>query len=418
MHIEKIKIRKGTAEILQGMDGKLSGVLFTHLHFDHISGMPDIPNDVPLYIGAGESTASNFKNMFVRGATNQLLQDKQPLQEWHFQADPQNQFEGIIDVFEDGSVFAISVPGHTPGIRIPVLQSIKIPIFPLKEQTEIASLLGAIDDRIALLLETNATLEAIAQAMFKSWFVDFEPVHAKQQGLAPEGMSEATAALFPNSFQESELGFVPKGWRASTMDGVSVVGIGKTPPRKEPQWFSENSDDVRWVSIRDMGISGAFISQTSEYLTVESIERFNVRQVPDNTVLLSFKMTIGRVALTDGEMTTNEAIAHFKLDEKSPLTSEFIYLHLKQFNYLTLSSTSSIADAVNSKTVKTIPILVPDATVMLAFQDAVRPVFERIKLIQQQAQSLATLRDTLLPRLISGQPRLPEAEAALEEMSA
>jgi glyoxylase-like metal-dependent hydrolase (beta-lactamase superfamily II) len=77
--------------------------------------MPDIPNDVPLYIGAGESTATSFKNMFVRGATNQLLQDKQPLQEWHFQPDPQNKFEGIIDVFEDGSVFAISVPGHTPG---------------------------------------------------------------------------------------------------------------------------------------------------------------------------------------------------------------------------------------------------------------------------------------------------------------
>jgi glyoxylase-like metal-dependent hydrolase (beta-lactamase superfamily II) len=77
--------------------------------------MPDIPNDVPLYIGAGESTATSFKNMFVRGATNQLLQDKQPLQEWHFQPDPQNKFDGIIDVFKDGSVFAISVPGHTPG---------------------------------------------------------------------------------------------------------------------------------------------------------------------------------------------------------------------------------------------------------------------------------------------------------------
>ena len=115
MHTEKIQLRKGTAEILQGMDGKLSGVFLTHMHIDHISGMPDIPNDVPLYIGAGESTATSFKNMFVRGATNQLLQDKQPLQEWHFQADPQNKFEGIIDVFEDGSVFAISVPGHTPG---------------------------------------------------------------------------------------------------------------------------------------------------------------------------------------------------------------------------------------------------------------------------------------------------------------
>ena len=115
MHIEKLHINKSTAEILQGMDGKLSGVFFTHLHIDHISGMPDIPNDVPLYIGALESTETNFKNMFVRGASDQLLKDKQPLQEWHFQPDPQNKFEGIIDVFEDGSVFAISVPGHTPG---------------------------------------------------------------------------------------------------------------------------------------------------------------------------------------------------------------------------------------------------------------------------------------------------------------
>lgn len=317
-------------------------------------------------------------------------------------------------------------------IRIPVLKNINIPLLSLREQHEISTLLGAIDDRIALLRETNATLEAIAQAMFKSWFVDFDPVHANAKGRAPEGMSEAipargapvcapgvppdpsaAAALFPDSFEESELGLVPRGWKTSTMDEVSIVGIGKTPPRKEPQWFSENDKDVRWVSIRDMGISGAFISQTSEYLTAESIERFNVRQVPNNTVLLSFKMTIGRVALTDGEMTTNEAIAHFKLEEKSPLTSEYIYLHLKQFDYATLSSTSSIADAVNSKTVKAIPILVPNAVVVQAFQDEVRTIFERIKLIQQQAQTLATLRDTLLPRLISGQLRIENIEGVV-----
>jgi len=115
MHIEKMRINKSTAEILQGLDGKLSGVFFTHLHLDHISGLPDIPDDVPLYIGATESTARSFKNMFVRGATDQLLNGKQPLQEWQFQPDPQHEFEGIVDVFEDGSVFAISVPGHTPG---------------------------------------------------------------------------------------------------------------------------------------------------------------------------------------------------------------------------------------------------------------------------------------------------------------
>ena len=330
------------------------------------------------------------------------------------------------------------------GIKQSELRKVELQLPPIGMQVSAAATLKALDDRIALLRETNATLEAIAQAMFKSWFVDFDPVHANATLPSPRGrgaggegnnasrhphpsplpagegvqsMSVATAALFPDSFEESELGLVPRGWKASTMDEVSMVGIGKTPPRKEPQWFSENAADVRWVSIRDMGISGAFISQTSEYLTTESIERFNVRQVPNNTVLLSFKMTIGRVALTDGEMTTNEAIAHFKLEEQSPLTSEYIYLHLKQFDYSILSSTSSIADAVNSKTVKAIPILVPNALLVQAFQDAVRPIFERIKLIQQQAQTLATLRDTLLPRLISGQLRLPEAEALLEELA-
>ena len=305
----------------------------------------------------------------------------------------------------------------TPGIATPLksLRGIQLPLPPLVVQRQIADTLSKLDDRIILLRETNATLEAIAQALFKSWFVDFDPVRAKLEGRAPEGMDEATAALFPDGFEESELGLVPRGWRVSTMGEVSTVGIGKTPPRKEPQWFSESAEDIRWVSIRDMGVSGVYASQTSEYLTPESIQRFNVRVVPDNTTLLSFKMTIGRVAITDGEMTTNEAIAHFKLDQQSPLTSEFIYLHLKQFNYASLSSTSSIADAVNSKTVRNIPVLVFNQAVLMAFQNQAKPLLDRIKVIEQQAQTLATLRDTLLPRLISGQLRLPDAELQIQK---
>jgi N-acyl homoserine lactone hydrolase len=115
MPIEKMKIQKSTADILKGIDGKLAGVLFTHLHIDHISGMPDVPDDVPLYIGQSEASEKNLINIFVHRATNHLLQDKQRLQEWPFQPDPQQQFEGVIDIFEDGSVFAISVPGHTSG---------------------------------------------------------------------------------------------------------------------------------------------------------------------------------------------------------------------------------------------------------------------------------------------------------------
>ena len=300
-------------------------------------------------------------------------------------------------------------------IRIPVLKSLQVPLLPLKQQEEIATFLGSLDDRIALLRETNATLEAIAQALFKSWFVDFEPVHAKARGESPQGMDDATAALFPDSFEESELGMIPKGWKMKTMDDISIVGIGKTPPRKEPQWFSECSMDIPWVSIKDMGNAGAFINQTNEFLTREAVDKFNVRVVPDNTVILSFKLTVGRLSITDGAMTTNEAIAHFRTDKNSPLTSEYIYFSLKSFNFDTLSSTSSIANAVNSKTVKSLPVLVPTAKAVSAFQFQVGTIMQRIKKNENQAQTLAQLRDTLLPKLISGQLRLPEAEALLAE---
>jgi len=115
MHTGKMKIDRSTADIVRALPGKLSGVFFTHLHLDHISGMPDIPDDVPLYIAWPEATGKSFKNLFVQGTTDNLLEGKRPLAEWHFQPDPQGKFAGIIDVFGDGSLFALSVPGHTPG---------------------------------------------------------------------------------------------------------------------------------------------------------------------------------------------------------------------------------------------------------------------------------------------------------------
>lgn len=327
----------------------------------------------------------------------------------------------------DSRYFYYLLKHHTPEIEAratgstfkeisgAALGSFEISMPPAYLQKSISDILGTLDDRISLLRETNQTLEAIAQALFKSWFVDFDPVRAKAEGKLPEGIDAATAALFPDAFDETEMGVVPKGWQISTLASVSDVGIGKTPPRKEAHWFSETPQDVRWVSIRDMGNSGAYISSTTEYLTAEAVDKFNVRRIPDKTVLLSFKMTIGRVSITDGEMTTNEAIAHCKLTQNSPVCSEYIYLHLKQFDYASLSSTSSIADAVNSKAVKAIPILVPSIEVHSAFKKVTDVLFEKIKINHQQIQALITLRDTLLPRLISGQLRIADAEAELEK---
>ena len=179
------------------------------------------------------------------------------------------------------------------------------------------------------------------------------------------------------------------------------ISIGKTPPRKEPQWFSTNPQDVTWVSISDMGTCGLYISSSSEQLTKQAVERHNVKVVPDNTVLLSFKLTVGRIAITNGDMTTNEAIAHFKTDKKE--INEYLYCYLKCFNYQTMGSTSSIATAVNSKIIKGMPFIVPTNDELEEFHGFAAPMFAKIKANQIETNNLTALRDTLLPKLMSGE---------------
>lgn len=178
------------------------------------------------------------------------------------------------------------------------------------------------------------------------------------------------------------------------------ISIGKTPPRKETQWFSTNPQDVTWVSISDMGTCGLYISSSSEQLTKNAVERHNVKVVPDNTVLLSFKLTVGRIAITNGEMTTNEAIAHFKTNKKE--INEYLYCYLKCFNYQTMGSTSSIATAVNSKIIKGMPFVVPTNDELEEFHGFAAPMFAKIKANQIETDNLTALRDILLPKLISG----------------
>lgn len=162
-----------------------------------------------------------------------------------------------------------------------------------------------------------------------------------------ENLFEQVLSLYRRMFVETE----NDRRLVCRADEYFDISIGKTPPRKEPEWFSHKPADRTWVSIADMGNCGVYIGDSSEYLTHEAVERFNVKLVPNNTVILSFKLTVGRVAITDGIMTTNEAIAHFKTE--TPEINEYLYCYLKEFNYQTMGSTSSIATAINSKIIKT-----------------------------------------------------------------
>lgn len=321
-----------------------------------------------------------------------------------------------------------------PRIVLKDFKKVELDIPNLDLQINISKKLRSLDDKIELNTQINQTLEQIAQALFKSWFVDFDPVRAKVQALSdglsleqaeqaamqaisgktpeeltalsqtqPERYAELaeTAKVFPCEMVEVDGVEVPKGWEYKPADELFDIGIGKTPPRKETEWFSTNPDDIQWISIKDMGNSGVFITESSEFLTNQAVDKFNIRKIPENTVLLSFKLTIGRVSITTCETTTNEAIAHFKITDKSFLTTEYLYLFFQQFDFNSLGSTSSIATAVNSKTIKGIEILIPNEELIKAFQMKISNIFAQIKNLTIENKNLVKTRDLLLPKLLN-----------------
>ena len=217
-------------------------------------------------------------------------------------------------------------------------------------------------------------------------------------------LEEQAKALYDQIWDNYDSGT----WSSAKAEDLFDISIGKTPPRKESQWFSENDNDIVWVSIADMGQSGCFILNSSEYLTPDAVSRFNVKRVPAGAILLSFKLTVGRVAIAGCELTTNEAIAHFRMDDSS--IREYLFFYLKQFNYQTMGSTSSIATAVNSKMVKAMRIDIPPKETLEMFHSTVSPMFGKIKQNQQETQKLTQLRDALLPKLMSGEIDVSEVE--------
>ena len=192
------------------------------------------------------------------------------------------------------------------------------------------------------------------------------------------------------------------------LDEISNVTIGKTPPRSEQECFTTDKNDVKWASISDLGKSGMFIFDTSEKLTKEAVEKYNVKVIPKDTVILSFKLTVGRTGFTTEDMTTNEAIAHFDLSDKR--LNNYLYCYLTYFNYSDLGSTSSIATAINSKIVKSIKIGIPSKEQLDKFNKLTSSMFDLVKSNEEENIKLSDLRDTLLPKLMNGEIDLDNIE--------
>ena len=273
------------------------------------------------------------------------------------------------------------------GIKQSELRKLGIRIPPFALQRSATGVLKALDDRITLLRETNATLEAIAQALFKSWFVDFDPVHAKQAGRAPEGMDEATAALFPDEFEESELGAVPRGWFVSKLESLTELAYGKA---------LKAADRVEGP-VPVYG-SGGITGYHDSSLAIGP------------SVIVGRKGTVGSLYWEDRPFFPIDTVFYVKAHK--PLT--YCY-YLLQTLGLENMNTDGAVPGLNRSNVYRLQIVTPPDCILGAFDSMVSLLRERIFSASQQAQTLATLRDTLLPRLISGQLSISDTGLQIEE---
>lgn len=290
------------------------------------------------------------------------------------------------------------------GIKQSELRKVQLSLPPVDQQVAASRILKALDDRITLLRETNATLEALAQALFKSWFVDFDPVRAKAEGRQPEGMDAATAVLFPDSFEESELGLVPKGWAVRSLDSIADylngLALQKFPP-SDDSWLPV----IKIAQLRKGDTVGA--DRAGRNIKPEYV-------IQNGDVLFSWSGSLEVVIWCGGEGALNQHL--FKVTS-AEFPKWFYYLwtrqHLPDFQQAAASKATTMGH-IQRKHLTEAKVIVPSAEVLQEAGAFIAPLLDRWLSNAEQAHTLTQLRDTLLPRLISGQLRLPEAETLLE----
>lgn len=267
-----------------------------------------------------------------------------------------------------------------PKLGIYKIQKIRVVLPKVSIQKRIADILTTYDNLIENNNKRIKLLEQMAENLYKEWFVRFR---------------------FPG-YENSEFeNGIPKGWEILRANQLFDITIGKTPDRKIFEYFSNNPEcNYPWVSISDMRSASTFVFKTKEYLTFNAVNTCNVKIIPKNTVIVSFKLTVGQVAITTSDMCTNEAIAHFTTDNAA--MREYIYLYLKNFQYSDLGNTSSIGTAVNSKIIKNMKIILPSSEILSRFHDSTYSIFEEIRLLNETNNNLTKQLDMLLPRLMSG----------------
>ena len=299
-----------------------------------------------------------------------------------------------------------AVPGlnrnhlHEEAVRIPVT---------VAAQRAIAHVLGTLDDKIELNRRMNATLEAMARALFRSWFVDFDPVRAKMEG-RDTGLPTDIADLFPDRLVDSELGEIPEGWRISEI-GLEVDAVGgTTPSTKEPAYWNEGQH--LWATPRDLSkLLSPVLLDTDRKITDAGARKISSGVLPAGTVLLSSRAPIGYLAIAEVPTAINQGFIAMICRKQLPNLYVLFWCYENLEHIKNIAGGSTFAE-INKKAFRPLPVVVPSERVLDVYADAGRSLYDRVASNTRESGLLVSSRDALLPRLVAGELRVTSREPA------
>ena len=291
---------------------------------------------------------------------------------------------------------------HTSPNRI---RQFRFSLPPLPEQQAIARVLGALDDKIELNRRMNETLEEMARALFKSWFVDFEPVRAKMErrwrrGESLPGLPADLYDLFPDRLVDSELGEIPEGWGVGVLNDSIELLSGGTPKTSAPEYWN---GDIPWFTAKDAPrLSDVYVLTTERSITSLGVENSSTKVLPADTTIVTARGTVGRLALLGVPMAMNQTCYGIRGSGRYP--DIFTYFRLRSvIEELQAKTHGTIFDTITRETFKFVDCVMPSVRVTIEFEHAVQPMMSQLLGNLKQTHSLVAQRDALLPRLVSGE---------------
>ena len=310
---------------------------------------------------------------------------------------------------------AYSDKAAVPGLNRNDLHTVQVSLPGLPEQRAIAHILGTLDDKIELNRRMNETLEAMARALFKSWFVDFDPVRAKAE-CRDTGLPRDIADLFPDSFEDSALGEIPQGWKVKPVADLAIVAGGTTPSTKEPEYWDGGTH--AWATPKDLsGLSVPVLLDTERRITDAGLSQIGSGLLPKGTVLLSSRAPIGYLAVTEIPAAINQGFIAMTPKVGAPSVFLLLWARMAHAEILSRANGSTFLE-ISQASFRPIPVVTPSADVMRAFESLARPLHERIVESVRESRTLAALRDELLSRLISGDLRVTCSDSLIAEAEA